>query len=1797
VSIFKNTVRLIFFSIVLLSKTFTSFSQQTQIAIATYDYNNGRCVWVGLPFLQEDSYTSGAIYSNSATTLLIDNIVTHTARSSSGSILLLNKNTSNVAQSALTTRLQNLGYTVTVSNTPSAYTTASSLQSFVAVIVSNPGNGQWSELDNASFCTALTTYVSNGGGVILTPYIPYNANNLPSYYTALQTISPFSSFSGYGLNLSYNLNLDAPSNPILNNIASVSVAPTTTDYALYPGTWVLKTNATVIATYTTYNPCPSAGTLSGTGSICVAGTSTLTTTGSTGGVWSSSNDAVAIVSTSGVVTGVAAGTATITYTIAANGSCNQSTANRTITVTAPPTSGTLSGTETVFVGAITAFVSTVTGGSWTSSSTSVATVNASTGVVTGVATGTATITYTVAGTGGCSNASATRAVTVYSCPTIAALSPSADRVCAGAAITLTAAGLAGVSSTSSGITFKFSTSSLADPYVGGTLIATVSNANLDASGSIARTTTTFNTGGTYYIYAILSPTPEGTGCRPFATTTLVVNPNGQVTRPANSVVCSGTSIAAQTLTTTNTGGTTTYAWTNNATSIGLAASGNTATIPAFIATNTGSSSVTATISVTPTYTEGGLSCAGTASSYSITVNPVPSLATITDRIVCNGSSNSINLAGTVNGSVYNWTNSNAQIGLAASGTGNISFTATNATSSPITSTILVTPEFSNPRGYTANSSPGGVEWCVIYDYEVSNGRYRVGIDLREFAGTGVSPSNVSQLQLFDLWNGPVTFASSDIYWANYYVYTNTQFNFSGSAYSANLRAANGFYGVSAEFGFTNPPVTCTGTPISFTVTVNPSGQVNTVSNQVLCVGSPTTAVNFTTANTTTSTLGTQNATSGTISVAIPDNSAAGITSTLSVNLPTGAIITGMRVTLNVTHTWISDMVINLRAPNGQVLNLFNAHGGSGDNLTNSVVSSAGTATFASGTPPYTGTFAATGASGVGPTGFTSNATNFASLYSTPSGNWSLALRDLALDDFGTLTNWSLSFDYEIPVAYTTYNWVNSNTGVGLAASGTGNIASFTATNAGSTPLTSTITVTPVYTNSGTNCAGTPSTFTYTVNPRVTVDTITNKTFCANALSSVAFTGNATGTTYSWTNSNTAIGLAASGNGDLSFVATNNTAGPISGTVTVTPSFTNGGLTCTGATRTFVIIINPLGQVNAVSSQVICNNASTTAVNFSTVNGGGTVIAGTPVVANSGTLALVVPDGAADGTSHTLPVALPAGATITDVRVNFNMTHTWVSDMSINLKAPNGQILNLVNRRGGSGDNFTNTTISSASTTALTSSSAPFTGTFAADAALNVGPTGQASTATNFAALYSVGTGNWTLWMRDHAAGDIGTLTNWSITINYTTVQGAVTSYTWTNNLPSIGLAASGTGNIASFAALNTSAVPVTATVNVTPTYTNNGVSCAGSPISFTYTVNPTPTVNAVSNQTVCRGSNTAAVTFTGATTGTVYNWTNSNTAIGLAASGTGNIPSFAGTNTSTAAITGTITVTPVYTNAGVTCTGTPRTFTITVNPIPTVNSVANFPVCHNSVASTTFSGASAGTIFSWTNSNPAIGLAGSGTGNISFTAINTTSAPVTATITVTPSFVNGGTTCVGTSTSFVITVNPLPVVTTGTLPARVCISDTLVRLNGTPAGGSWSGFGISGYNFVPPAIALGTWPITYTYADANGCVNSASTTVSVQACAERDRNLENDAVVLYPNPSNGKFNLRINSTLFNTLGMRVYKSNGQLMYVNQWRSLVFGRVIPVDLSRFAAGVYMIRLYYGDGMDRGADRTFKIIISQ
>lgn len=155
-------------------------------------------------------------------------------------------------------------------------------------------------------------------------------------------------------------------------------------------------------------------------------------------------------------------------------------------------------------------------------------------------------------------------------------------------------------------------------------------------------------------------------------------------------------------------------------------------------------------------------------------------------------------------------------------------------------------------------------------------------------------------------------------------------------------------------------------------------------------------------------------TCGAVSVAIPVFLLGAIANQQVTTLPPNAIITAVRVTLDMTHTWISDMIINLKAPNGKVLNSFNQHGGNEDNLVNTIVSSASTTPFSSGSPPFTGTFRATATQIVGPTGYVSNVASFNELYSVPNGVWTLAMQDIFSPDIGFSTKWIISIDYTIP---------------------------------------------------------------------------------------------------------------------------------------------------------------------------------------------------------------------------------------------------------------------------------------------------------------------------------------------------------------------------------------------------------------------------------------------------------------------------------------------------------------------------------------------------------------------------------------------------------------------------------------------------------------------------------------------------------------------------------------------------------------------------------------------------------------
>jgi Zn-dependent metalloprotease/subtilisin-like proprotein convertase family protein len=149
---------------------------------------------------------------------------------------------------------------------------------------------------------------------------------------------------------------------------------------------------------------------------------------------------------------------------------------------------------------------------------------------------------------------------------------------------------------------------------------------------------------------------------------------------------------------------------------------------------------------------------------------------------------------------------------------------------------------------------------------------------------------------------------------------------------------------------------------------------------------------------------------------IPDNSCPGATNIIVASgLPTAMNPAGLSVSINITHTWNADLKIWLEAPNGDLLGLANAVGGSADNFTNTVFSDAGTAQIPASGAPYTGTYKPW-QSAFTICSATMNRTSFAAFGNgtiNPNGSWKLRVADAAGADVGTINNWSISFPQTI----------------------------------------------------------------------------------------------------------------------------------------------------------------------------------------------------------------------------------------------------------------------------------------------------------------------------------------------------------------------------------------------------------------------------------------------------------------------------------------------------------------------------------------------------------------------------------------------------------------------------------------------------------------------------------------------------------------------------------------------------------------------------------------------------------------
>ena len=116
------------------------------------------------------------------------------------------------------------------------------------------------------------------------------------------------------------------------------------------------------------------------------------------------------------------------------------------------------------------------------------------------------------------------------------------------------------------------------------------------------------------------------------------------------------------------------------------------------------------------------------------------------------------------------------------------------------------------------------------------------------------------------------------------------------------------------------------------------------------------------------------------------------TSTLTINQNIN--IKDLNIQISLNHTALSDLVITLRSPTGQVITLFNKRGGLNDNLVNTLFDDQATIAIGNASYPFTGSF---------------RPESLLSAWNDKNakGTWTLSITDSAGGDVGKLISWKL----------------------------------------------------------------------------------------------------------------------------------------------------------------------------------------------------------------------------------------------------------------------------------------------------------------------------------------------------------------------------------------------------------------------------------------------------------------------------------------------------------------------------------------------------------------------------------------------------------------------------------------------------------------------------------------------------------------------------------------------------------------------------------------------------------------------
>jgi hypothetical protein len=153
-----------------------------------------------------------------------------------------------------------------------------------------------------------------------------------------------------------------------------------------------------------------------------------------------------------------------------------------------------------------------------------------------------------------------------------------------------------------------------------------------------------------------------------------------------------------------------------------------------------------------------------------------------------------------------------------------------------------------------------------------------------------------------------------------------------------------------------------------------------------------------------------------------------------------------------------------------------------------------------------------------------------------------------------------------------------------------------------------------------------------------------------------------------------------------------------------------------------------------------------------------------------------------------------------------------------------------------------------------------------------------------------------------------------------------------------------------------------------------------------------------------------------------------------------------------------------------------------------------------------------------------------------------------------------------------VVVNQLPNVTLTAFNSLCDTAGIVTLTGGSPVGGTYSGTSVANNSF-NTAIGVGTYPITYSYTDVNGCSNTASQSLSVIDCGVAGiLEIKEAFIVLYPNPASES--LTIESPEINTGKLfEIHDVSGRLIFSGKLEAFK----TQVIVSDFATGTYYLKV--------------------